>query len=109
MTDAPDMELVREFARSRSEAAFAEIVRRHLGLVYSVARRCTNRDDDAQDVAQAVFIVLARKAGSLSSKTILSGWLRDTAWFTATRMLRDRTRRSSREQEAYMQSTLNEP
>lgn len=55
MTDALGMDLVREYARHHSEAAFAELVRWHLGLVYSVARRCTASDSDAQDVAQAVF------------------------------------------------------
>lgn len=108
MTNMPDMDLLREFASSQSEAAFAEIVRRHLPLVYSVARRCTGDDGHAQDVAQAVFVILARKAGKLSARTVLAGWLHDTAWFTATRLVRDQARRRAREQEAYMQSTLNE-
>ena len=43
------MDLVREFARHNSEAAFTELVRRHIALVYSVARRCTGNDGDAQD------------------------------------------------------------
>src|SRR5450755_1084276 len=53
MPDANDMDLVREFARNNSEAAFTELVRRHLNLVYSVARRCTGNDGDAHDVTQA--------------------------------------------------------
>ena len=100
MPDAPDMELVREFARDQSEAAFAELVRRHIALVYSVARRCTGHDGDAQDVTQAVFIVLARKAGSLGSNTVLPGWLYETTRFTAARLVRTQARRASREQEA---------
>jgi RNA polymerase sigma factor (sigma-70 family) len=108
MPDTPDMELVREFARDHSEAAFAELVRRHIALVYSVARRCTGHDGDAQDVAQAAFIILARKADSLGGKTILPAWLYETTRFIAARLLRTQARRAAREQEAYMQSTLNE-
>src|SRR5580692_3664319 len=68
MPDAQDMELVREFARHNSETAFTELVRRHINLVYSVARRCTGNDGDAHDVTQAVFIILARKAAGLREK-----------------------------------------
>ncbi|HSY17208.1 MAG TPA: sigma-70 family RNA polymerase sigma factor [Candidatus Acidoferrales bacterium] len=107
MPDVPDMDLVREFARNGSEAAFAELVRRNIALVYSVARRCTGHDGDAQDVTQAVFIILARKADSLGGKTVLPGWLYETTRFTAARWLRTQARRAAREQEAYMQSTLN--
>jgi RNA polymerase sigma factor (sigma-70 family) len=108
MPDANDMDLVREFARHNSEAAFTELVRRHVNLVYSVARRCTGNDGDAQDVTQAVFIILARKAAGLREKTLLTGWLYETTRFTAARLLRTNARRHVREQEAYMQSTLNE-
>ena len=73
MPDANDMDLVREFVHNHSEAAFTELVRRHVSLVYSVARRCTDNDDDAQDVTQAVFIILARKAASLRARTVLAG------------------------------------
>ncbi len=108
MPDANDMDLVREFARRNSEAAFTELVRRHLNLVYSVARRCTGNDGDAQDVTQAVFIILARKAAGLRERTLLAGWLYETTRFAAARLLRANARRHAREQEAYMQSTLNE-
>jgi RNA polymerase sigma factor (sigma-70 family) len=108
MPDANDMELVREFARHNSEAAFTELVRRHINLVYSVALRCTSDAGDAQDVTQAVFIILARKAAGLRERTLLTGWLYETTRFTAARLLRTNARRHAREQEAYMQSTLNE-
>ncbi|HEY3931258.1 MAG TPA: TIGR03435 family protein [Verrucomicrobiae bacterium] len=108
MPDPNDMDLVREFARDNSETAFTELVRRHLNLVYSVARRCTGNDGDAHDVAQAVFIILARKAAGLREKTLLTGWLYETTRFTASRLLRTNARRHAREQEAFMQSTLNE-
>jgi RNA polymerase sigma factor (sigma-70 family) len=108
MPDAHDMDLVREFASDNSEAAFTELVRRHINLVYSVARRCTGNDGDAHDVTQAVFIILARKAAGLREKTLLTGWLYETTRFAAARLLRTNARRHAREQEAYMQSTLNE-
>src|SRR5471032_187905 len=108
MPDANDMDLVREFARHNSEAAFTELVRQHINLVYSVARRCTGNDGDAHDVTQAVFIILARKAAGLREKTLLTGWLYETTRFAAARLLRTNARRHAREQEAYMQSTLNE-
>ena len=108
MTDAQDMDLVQEFARQNSEAAFTELVRRHIALVYSVARRCTGNADDAKDVTQAVFIILARKAAGLRERTLLPGWLYETTRFTAARLLRTNARRQQREQEAFMQSTLNE-
>jgi RNA polymerase sigma factor (sigma-70 family) len=108
MPDANDMDLVREFARDNSETAFTELVRRHINLVYSVAWRCTGNDGDANDVTQAVFIILARKAAGLREKTLLTGWLYETTRFAAARLLRTNARRHAREQEAYMQSTLND-
>jgi len=100
------MDLVRQYAHSGSETAFAELVRRHLNLVYSVAFRFMGSPADAQDVTQAVFIVLARKADSLKEKTVLTGWLYETTRFTATRALRTKARRLAREQEASMETHL---
>ncbi len=109
MPDANDMDLLREYTRDHSEPAFAGLVQRHINLVYSVALRYTGNTEDAQDVTQAVFIILARKAASLRERTVLTGWLYETTRFTAARFIRTRVRRQIREQEAYMQSSLNEP
>jgi RNA polymerase sigma factor (sigma-70 family) len=106
MSDSTDMDLVREFAERNSEAAFAELVRRHINLAYSVALRFTGNSPDAQDVAQAVFIILAKKAVSLRGRTVLTGWIYETTRLTALQFLRSRTRRYQHEQEAHMQSTF---
>jgi uncharacterized protein (TIGR03435 family) len=103
------MDLVREFSRHNSEPAFAELVQRHINLVYSVALRFTGNTGDAQDVTQAVFIILARKAAGLSARTVLTGWLYETTRFTAIHLLRTQARRRAHEQEASMQSILDQP
>ena len=104
-----DMTLVREFAATQSEPAFAALVARHLALVHSAARRQVGDDHLAGEIAQAVFLILARKAATLGPKTILAAWLYRTTRYTAADALKTRRRRAAREQEAYMQSTLNEP
>jgi RNA polymerase sigma factor (sigma-70 family) len=108
MTEAPDSELLARFVRDASEADFAALVERHLPLVHSVALRHTQNPQTAQDISQAVFITLARKAGTLNRKAILAGWLYETARLTAANWQRSEFRRIRREQEAFMQSTLTD-
>ena len=108
MPDVDDIALLREYVERNSESAFAGIVERRVNLVYSVALRFTGNSEDAQDVTQAVFVILARKAAGLRPKTILTGWLYEATRFTAMNFLTRKNRRQAREQEAYMQSTLNE-
>ena len=106
MTD--DMELVREYARHNSDEAFAALVSRHVNLVYSVALRQVRDLHLAGEITQSVFIILARKAASLGDKTILSGWLCRTARYASANALTIQRRRQRREQEAHMQSILND-
>jgi RNA polymerase sigma factor (sigma-70 family) len=109
MTNRDDHQLLAEFARENSEAAFAALVERHVNVVYSTALRSVGHAHAAQEISQAVFIILARKANSLGAKTVLGGWLHQTTRLTAANFLRGEIRRQQREQEAYMRSTLNEP
>jgi RNA polymerase sigma factor (sigma-70 family) len=108
MQELADMDLVRAYARDNSEEAFAALVSRHVNLVYSAAWRKTGNPAAAEEVTQAVFIILARKAGGLREGTILSGWLYQTARLTSDNFLRSEIRRARREQEAFMQSSAQE-
>jgi RNA polymerase sigma factor (sigma-70 family) len=100
-----DWELLQAYAKNRSETAFAELVRRHLNWVYSAALRQVRDSHLAEDVTQAVFVLLARKAGSLRPATILSGWLFRTTRFVSSRALRTEYRRKAREQTAVTMSS----
>src|SRR5580700_2734163 len=103
-----DMALLREYTGHGSEPAFAALVSQHVNLVYSVALRQVRDAHLAEDVTQATFIILARKAPRLTEKTILSAWLCRTARHVAANALTIQRRRERREQEAHMQATLTE-
>lgn len=97
MTDA---ELLQRYVRDGSSAAFAELVGRHLDLVYSVARRHLGSTAAAEDVAQSVFLDLARHAARLRPDTPLVAWLHTVARRTAIDTVRRDSRRRAREQHA---------
>ena len=106
-----DADLLQRYAATRSEAAFAELVQRHVNLVYSAALRQVNGDAHlAQDVSQTVFTDLARKAGSLArgrdASSPLTGWLYTSAHFAAAKMVRGENRRRDRE-EKFMRESEN--
>ncbi len=104
-----DMALVQDYAQSNSERAFATLVSRHVNLVYSVALRQVGNPHLAEEITQGVFVLLARKAKSLSSETVLSGWLCRAARNIAADTRKMQCRRQSREQESHMQTSLDVP
>ncbi len=107
MEDQTDMDLLRQYAGRNSDTAFAALVSRHVNLVYSAALRKTGNPDAAEEITQAVFVILAQKAGRIPDRTILPGWLYQTARLTALSFLKSEIRRARREQEAFMQTELN--
>jgi RNA polymerase sigma factor (sigma-70 family) len=94
---APDAQLLHRFLAAQADDAFAELVRRHGPMVLAVCRRVLSDAHDAEDAFQAVFIVLARKAGAIRG-TNLAGWLYGVAVRTArgVRLTRDRRRKRER-------------
>jgi uncharacterized protein (TIGR03435 family) len=103
-----DAELLREYVTRQSDKAFETLVQRHVNLVYSAALRQVGAPHLAEEVTQAVFIVLSKKAPELKEGTVLSGWLYRTARFVAADALKAETRRRLREQEAVLMENLNE-
>jgi RNA polymerase sigma factor (sigma-70 family) len=101
-----DVDLLRRYAERGSGEAFAELVRRRIALVYSVALRRTHDPHCAEDVTQAVFIALARKAAELSRRSVLIGWLYRSAQFAASDTMRAERRRQAREEEAHAMQQL---
>jgi uncharacterized protein (TIGR03435 family) len=106
MQTVDDMALVREFATQHSEAAFETLVARHVNLVYSAALRQTGNAHLAEEVTQAVFLILARKAGRLRAETMLTGWLFQTTRYAAAAERRARARRQWYEKEALLESSI---
>jgi RNA polymerase sigma factor (sigma-70 family) len=109
MQPTDDSSLFRRYAESHSEEAFAALVTRHVNLVYSVALRHVGNPHNAEEITQAVFIILAKKAAQLREVKALSSWLFQATRLTANNFIRSETRRHHREEEAHMQSILNEP
>ena len=108
MQSTDDSALLRQYAWNNSEEAFAALVARYVNLVYSIALRQVGNPHHAEEITQAVFIILAKKAGELRNDKALSSWLFQVTRLTANNFLRSEMRRQHREQEAFMQSTLNE-
>lgn len=95
-----DADLVRRFADTRDDGAFAALVRRHGALVFGVCRRVLRHDQDAEDAFQATFVVLARHAGAVARPDALGNWLYGVAYNVARKARTTRARRAAHEAEA---------
>lgn len=104
-----DQQLLASYAKARAEAAFDELVRRHVDLVHSAARRLVVDSHLAEDVTQSVFVALARQAGEVNGRLTagvpLSGWLHLTTRNLAAKVVRAEMRRRDREREAFAMQT----
>ena len=109
VTPQTDSELLSDYVATGAESAFAGLVERHIGLVYSAALRIVVDSHLAQDVTQTTFTALAREARRLIAHPVLPAWLHRTASNHAANLVRGEMRRRAREQEAHaMQSQPNE-
>ena len=99
-----DRQLIERFVAGRdpraAEAAFAALVARHGPMVLGLCRRLLRDAQDAEDAFQAAFLVLARKAGAIRRRVLLSAWLYGVAWRVAVRLRGRTARRRGREQAA---------
>ena len=115
MTDLPsptatdeDANMLAAWTRHRSEHAFRRLVERHGPVVQAVCRRAFAGDEArADDAAQATFIVLARKAGSIRDGRFLAGWLHRTALMAVAQIRREEQRRHRREQAVKQQAATD--
>src|SRR6266536_3135249 len=107
MTDSQN--LLAEYVQTGSDAAFRELVSRYVDLVYSTALRLVEGDTHrAEDVAQTVFVDLARMARRLPKEVMLGGWLHRHTCFVAANAMRGERRRQSRERQAVEMNALQD-
>ncbi|HEX4613279.1 MAG TPA: sigma-70 family RNA polymerase sigma factor [Urbifossiella sp.] len=95
-----DGQLLGQFVAGTDEAAYAELMRRHGGMVFRVCRRVLHNAHDAEDAFQATFLILARKAASVRAERSLASWLHGVARHTALRARDAATRRAANEARA---------
>jgi len=95
-----DGDLLRQFAETQDEPCFAVLVQRHIGFVYAVCLRRLRNPHAAQDATQAVFVVLARKAGAVARGPSVIGWLHRSACYETKNIMRAQANRLARETEA---------
>ena len=95
-----DSRLLLDFVATGSQGAFAQIVRRHVDLVYATAYRHVRDAQLAEDITQAVFLLLARKAASIRHERVLAAWLLRATRYASLDAIKLRERRRNHEMEA---------
>lgn len=95
--EATDRELIERFVQDRSESAFADLMARHGPMVLAVCKRHLRDPHAAEDAFQAVFIVLARRAGAVKWRESIGGWLFEVASRVAKKAAAQAARRTTRE------------
>src|SRR5947207_2428205 len=106
MVDETDQMLIRAYARCRCEQSFAELVRRHVNLIYSTALRIVRQAALAEEVTQGAFLALAQHSARLQGRSSLTGWLYETTRNLSINTVRTEERRRQRECEAATMKTL---
>jgi RNA polymerase sigma factor (sigma-70 family) len=101
-----DVQLLQQFLADHDEASFAAVVRRHGVMVLGVCRHVLRHQQDAEDVFQAVFLVLARKAHTIRKYQALSSWLHGVAYRLALKARMRRSRQQARDQAAPMPEAI---
>lgn len=96
-TEPTDERLLRDYVANNDAGAFAAIMRRHAGLVSGICRRVLGREQDVEDAFQATFLVLVRKAPSLSRPNLLGNWLYGVAYRIASKIRAANIRQRKRE------------
>ncbi|HEY1489610.1 MAG TPA: sigma-70 family RNA polymerase sigma factor, partial [Verrucomicrobiae bacterium] len=102
-----DAQLLQDYLQAKSQDAFAELVRRHVDLVYSAALRQVRSPQLAEEISQSVFTDLARTADKLKPDTILTAWLYQVTRRTAIDVVRRESRRQARERLAVEMAAMN--
>jgi RNA polymerase sigma factor (sigma-70 family) len=103
----PDQQLLQQFIAERDEAAFAVLVQRHGSMVLAVCRSALHHQQDAEDVGQATFLVLARKAHTIRRQQSLSSWLHGVAYRLASKARTKAERQRAREKLVREQSSAS--
>jgi RNA polymerase sigma factor (sigma-70 family) len=109
LADTTDGQLLERFRARREEAAFAALLHRHGPMVLAVARRVLRQEQDAEDVFQATFLLLARKAGSIHKRESVGSWLHGVAYRLAAEARGQGARRQARERARAMRQNQTSP
>src|SRR5262245_55356068 len=108
-TEQDDGQLLQQFVGRREETAFAALLQRHGPLVFAVCRQLLHDPHDAEDVFQATFLVLARKAASIRRHESLAAWLHRVAVNLARTARTSAAKRQRHERQAGVMAQESSP